>query len=134
MEDPSAPEENSRRRQDGALRREVAAVRRMVRHAEELSRWRIDHRRFGKLPRFAAAQRHAPGDEERHAGGRDDVRGAESRRYLRENAVRLSQESRTELHQKRVVAGTQFSPVVSAWDAWRILPHRAAAGVWRARA
>src|SRR5271168_4183918 len=96
MEDASAPEENSRRRKDGALRREVAALRRMVRHAKELSGRRIDHRGFGEFSGFAAAQRHSPGDEERHAGGRDDFRGAESRRYLRENAVRLSQENRAE--------------------------------------
>ena len=82
LEDPSVPQENSRRRKAGALRRKIPAVWRLVRHAAKLSRWRPDHRRFRQFPRFAKTQRHSPGDEERHARRGNNFRSAENRRLL----------------------------------------------------
>ena len=68
----------ARGRQDGPLRRQDAALRRLVGDAAAGRRRLDDHRRLGRLPQFAAAQRHSPGDQERHAGRRDRLRGAAS--------------------------------------------------------
>ncbi len=69
LEDASISDKDSRRREARSLRREVAPVWRLVRDAAHLRGRRADHRRFGKLPRFAAAERHSPGHEEWHPGG-----------------------------------------------------------------
>src|SRR5580700_6526115 len=133
MENASAPRENSRRRQDGALRREIVAVRRMVCHAAQLSRRRIDYRRFRKFSRFTAAQGHSPGDEKRDARRGNNFAGTEVRRHFVEDAVRVSEKNRAELHKKRVVAGAQFSPVFPARHAGRFRANRTATNQRRAR-
>src|SRR5260370_12658049 len=125
MEDASVSEKSSRRRKTRSLRREIAALRRLVRDAAQLPRRRTDHRRFRKFPRFAAAERHSPGDKERNAGGGNDIRRAEGRRHLIENAECLPEKNRAKLHQERAVAGAEFSPSVPAWNARRGFSHRA---------
>src|SRR5205823_7548530 len=53
LENASFSQETSRWREAGALRRKIAAVRRLVRDAAELSRRRADYRRPGTLSRYA---------------------------------------------------------------------------------
>src|SRR5260370_40332984 len=133
MEDASVSEKSSRRRKTRSLRREIAALRRLVRDAAQLPRRRTDHRRFRKFPRFAAAERHSPGDKERNAGGGNDIRRAEGGRHLVENAKRVSEKNRAKLHQERAVASQEFSPVLPARNARRILSYRVPANYRRAR-
>src|SRR6266481_9557237 len=105
----------------------------MVLDAADVRGRRADHRRFGKLSRFATAEGHPPGDEERDAGRRDDLRCIKGRRYFRENAERVSGESRAELHQEGTVASSQFSPVVSARHARWICSYSVPADYRRTR-
>src|SRR5437773_8317108 len=72
LENACVPQETPRWRETGALWREVAALRRLVRHAAELSRWRPDHRGFWKFSGFAAAEGHSPGHKERDACSGND--------------------------------------------------------------
>src|SRR5229473_7824412 len=123
MEDAPVPQETSRRRKAGALRREVAAVRRMVRDAAKLSGWRADYRGFGKFSGFAAAEGHPLGDEERNAGGGNHFRCAEGRRLLFESSKLLPEKNRAELHQERAMAGAEFSSIVPTRNAPRIFSH-----------
>src|SRR6266849_5001932 len=72
LEDTSVREKDIGGWKAGALRREVAAVRRLVCDAAHLCRRRFDHRRFRKFSGFAEAERYSLGDEERNAGGGDN--------------------------------------------------------------
>ena len=60
----------------------VSSVRRLVCHAEKLSRRRPDHRRFRQLPRFAAPQRDSHSHQKRNTRRRNNFRSAQSRRYF----------------------------------------------------
>src|SRR4029077_8190006 len=102
--------------------------------AAELPGWRADHRGFGELPGFAAAEGHSPGDEKRDACGGNHFRGAEGGRYVVEKAERFPEENRRELHQKRTMASAKFSPVVPARNAAGIFSHGVSADFRRARA
>src|SRR5260370_22388729 len=124
MEDASVSEKTSRRRKTRSLRREIAAVRRLVRDAAQLPRRRTDHRRFRKFPRFAAAERHSPGDKERNAGGRNDIRRAEGGQHFIANARCLPEKNRAKLHQETSVAGAALSPVLPSWDRWLMWSQR----------
>src|ERR1051326_782650 len=61
------------RRKDDPLWRKNFSLWWMVFHAAAGRPWLDDRGRFGELPEFAAAQRHSPGDQERHEIGRAQV-------------------------------------------------------------
>ncbi len=82
---------------------------------------------------FAAAEGHSSGDEERDAGGGNDFRSAEGRRYIVENAQRLPEKNRAKLHQERAVAGAEFSPVLPARNVSWIFSYGVPANQRRAR-
>ena len=73
-------------RQDGALRRQVHAERRLVGDASAGRRRMDDCGRLGGLSEFAAAQGDSSGDQERNAGRRDRLRGIDRGRQQREAA------------------------------------------------
>src|SRR6266849_3661501 len=119
MENASVPEENSRGRQAGALRREDDSGGRLVFDATKLCGRRADHRRCRQLFGRAAAEGQPHGDQERDAGGRDDFGGAEDGRYFRGETEPLSEKSGRQLHQDGAAAGAKFPPVVPVWIAGR---------------
>ena len=85
----SARQQPPSRRPDDSLRRESAARRRMADAARVRGRRGIDCRRCRGISEFHAAERHSPGDEDRHACRRNRIRGGHRGRYVRGAAGQL---------------------------------------------
>ncbi len=91
----------ARGRQDGALRRQDHALRRLVVDASAGRRRMDDRGRLGGLSELAAAQGDSPGDQERNARRRDRFRGLDLRRQQRQAARKVSAEGGGQLDQSR---------------------------------
>ena len=125
IQDASVRAPHSRRRQAGALRRKDGADGRLVFHAAHLCRRRADHRRFRGLSEFAAPQGHSHGDQDRHAGRRDDFRGAARRRHVRSKrlaAFPRKVEASWAAKELRGVRNFHQAFQHGLWRAWRMRP------------
>ncbi len=86
----------ARRRQNDPLRREVAALRRLVGDPARRRRRLDDPRRLRRLPQLAAPQGHSSRHQERHARRRDRLRSAAEERFFSRHA-RVSSRRRSKL-------------------------------------
>ncbi len=83
----SADGGSARRREDGAVRREGAAGRRVAHDSACARRWRADRGRRGRIHELDAPQGHPPRDAHGDAGRGDGVRGRARRRHVRREPV-----------------------------------------------
>ena len=88
-------------RPDGPLRRQGAARGRLEHDAALYMRRRADRRRRGELRELDAPQGHPPRDAERHAGGRDGVRGDARRRHVARRRCSATRRASTRARSRR---------------------------------
>jgi len=101
------------RRQDDSLRRQGDRCGRLLCDAQALRRRRPAGGGLRRLLKLAALERNSFGDQERYAGGRDDLRSAPGRRFF-STAVKAVRGSRQcELDHAGVAQGAKLSRGVS---------------------
>ena len=101
----------ARRRQDGVLRRQGDPRGRLVGDAAARPATASCSSATRRLPERPAPQGHPPGDEVRHAGGRDDLRGAARPATPRaERLARYEQQVEASWIQRGALGGAQLPP------------------------